>query len=186
MIIRKATPGDAEFVAKYLLLAMEEIVCLFIGSKDTVRAAEFMLRFVQQENNQYSYQNCWVAEIDGEVVAAANVYDGARLYELRKPVTEHIGKEFNQHFKPEEETQAGEYYIDSLGVNTIYRGQGVGSKVLRYLIAEYVFKQHGTLGLLVDAENPDARRLYLKLGFKVVAQKLIFGKSMEHLQLTSC
>lgn len=182
--IRKATLNDAEFIATYLLLAMEDIVYRFIGSKDAAKAAEFMLHFVQQANNQYSYQNCWVAEINSEVVAAVNVYDGARLDELRQPVIDYIKSKFSRDFKPEDETQAGEYYIDSLGVNRRQRGKGVGSKVLQYLIDEYANKQHQTLGLLVDGENPGAKRLYLKMGFKTVGQKFLFGKSLEHLQLT--
>ena len=184
MIIRKANPDDAEFIATYLLLAMEDIVYMFIGSKDTAWATEFMLHFVQQANNQYSYQNCWVAEINREVVAAVNLYDGAKLDELRKPVTEYIRSEFSQHFKPEDETQAGEYYIDSFGVNERHRCKGVGSKVLQYLINEYAINQRRTLGLLVDRENSNARKFYLKMGFKRVGRKFLFGKSLEHLQLT--
>ena len=184
MIIRKATPNDAEFIATYLLLAMEDIVYKFIGSKDKAKAREFMLHFVQQANNQYSYQNCWVAEVNSEVVAAVNLYDGARLEELRQPVIEHIRSEFSQDFKPEDETKAGEYYIDSLGVNTSQRGKGVGSKVLQFIIDEYANKQRKTLGLLVDEENSNARRLYLKMGFKTTGVKFLFGKSTEHLQIT--
>lgn len=163
---------------------MEDIVCRFIGRKDAAKAAEFMLYFVQRANNQYSYHNCWVAEIDGEVVAAVNLYDGARLEELRQPVIEYIRSKFNHDFKPEDETQAGEYYIDSLGVNTRQRGKGIASKVLQCLIDEYANKQRKTLGLLVDGENPNARRLYLKMGFQTVGHKFLFGKSLEHLQLT--
>lgn len=184
MIIRKAIPDDAEFIAKHLLLAMEDIVYMFIGSKDKAKATEFMLHFVQQANNQYSYQNCWVAVIDTEVVAAVNLYDGARLDELRRPVIEHIRSEFNQDFRAEDETQAGEYYIDSIGVHTLHRAKGVGSKLLQFLIDEYANKQRKTLGLLVEEGNPNARRLYLKMGFKIVGQKSLFGKSMEHLQFT--
>lgn len=184
MLIRKATQNDSKFIATYLLLAMEDIVYKFIGSKDSAKAAKFMLHFVQQPNNQYSYQNCWVAEINSEVVAAANLYDGARLDELRLPVARHIRSEFSKDFEPEDETQAGEYYIDSLGVSTSQRGKGVGSKVLQFLIDEYANKQRKTLGLLVDEENQNARRLYLKMGFKLVGRKLLFGKNMEHLQIT--
>ena len=124
------------------------------------------------------------AEINSEVVAAVNLYDGARLEELRQPVIEHIRREFSQDFKPEDETQVGEHYIDSLGVNTSHRGKGVGSKVLQFLIDEYANKQGKTLGLLVDEENPNARRLYLKMGFKTTGLKFLFGKCMEHLQIT--
>jgi ribosomal protein S18 acetylase RimI-like enzyme len=142
-----------------------------------------MKYFVEKENNQYSYQNCWVAETDKEIVAAVNLYDGARLIELRQPVVEYIRNLHNNDFKPEDETGPGEYYIDTLGVSLYQRGKGIGSKMLQFLINEFVSKQGKTLGLLVDEENPDAKRLYLKLGFNSAGKKILFGKNMEHLQI---
>ena len=183
MVIRRATLKDSEKIATYLLLAMEDIVYKFIGEKDPKKAKEFMLYFAERERNQYSYQNCWVAEDENGVLAAVNLYDGARLNELRQPVVEYIVTHFNKDFKYEDETQAGEYYIDSLGVHPGLQGKGVGSKILQFLIDEYVDKGNQTLGLLVDEENPNAKRLYLKLGFKSAGKKVLFGKHMEHLQV---
>ena len=57
MIIRKATLGDAEFIAAYLLLAMKDIVYKVIGKNNPHEAREFMLHFIKKENNQYSFQN---------------------------------------------------------------------------------------------------------------------------------
>jgi len=91
---------------------------------------------------------------------------------------------FNRSFNPEEETQAGEYYIDCVAVNPTRQGSGVGSKILQFLINEYVYERNEKLGLLVDKENPDARKLYLKLGFEMVGEKTLAGKKMEHLQLS--
>jgi len=39
-----------------------------------------------------------------------------------------------------------------------------------------------TLGLLVDEDNPAAKRLYLNMGFVIVKPVYIFQKNMEHLQ----
>ncbi len=183
MVVRKAKLSDSEIIATYLLLAMEEIVYKFLGEKDPEKAKEFMLHFVQTDNNQYSYQNCWVAENDSEVVAAVNIYNGAQLSELRQPVLEYLNSRFNNDFKPEDETQVGEYYIDSIGVNTNQQNQGTGTKLLQFLIDEYVTKGNQTLGLIVDEGNQNARRLYLKLGFKSTGQRVLFGKNMEHLQI---
>jgi len=183
MIIRKATLQDSAFIATHLLLAMQEIVYKFVGEKDPAIANELMLHFAKMEGNQYSYQNCWVAEDEKEVLASVNLYDGARLHELRAPVLEHIRRQFNRELKPEDETEAGEYYIDSFGVNPDKQGKGVGSKMLQFLIEEFVNKRNETLGLLVDEENANARRLYLRLGFKSAGKKTLFGKNMDHLQL---
>lgn len=183
IIVRKATLKDAEIIATHLLLAMQEIVYEFIGEENEARAREFMLHFVKQDNNQYSYQNCWVAENDVDVIAAVNVYDGAHLHELRLPVIEYLKSNFNKNFAHEDETQAGEYYLDSLGVNPAHRCKGVGTRLLQFVIDEYVTRQKQNLGLLVEDHNPVAQRLYLRLGFNSTAKKVLFGKNMAHLQI---
>ena len=182
MIIRKAKPEDAKAIATYLMLAMEDIVYQFIGEKYHEKATQFLVNLINQEANQYSYENCWVIETENEVVAVAVVYDGGKLQELRKPVAQEIKSMFNRDFNPENETEAGEYYIDSIGVSPNQQGKGLGSKLFQFLINEYVYKRKGTLGLLVDKENPNAKKLYLKLGFEIVGEKTLAGKYMEHLQ----
>jgi ribosomal protein S18 acetylase RimI-like enzyme len=115
-------------------------------------------------------------------VSVAVVYDGCKLQELRKPVAQEIKSMFNRDFSPENETETGEYYIDSIGVSPHQQGKGLGSKLLQFLIDEYVYKRNETLGLLVDKENFNAKKLYLKLGFEIVGKKTLAGKCMEHLQ----
>ena len=182
MIIRKATINDSEFIATLLLSAMEDVIYKFISKNDYNIANEFLFYFAEKENNQYSYQNCYVVEEMKEVIAAVNIYYGGKLIELRAPVIQYVKTHFNPEFNPEDETQLGEYYIDSLGVSSKQQGKGIGSKILQFLIDEYVVKNKKTLGLLVDDDNPNAKKLYLKLGFKAVGNKVLAGKSMEHLQ----
>lgn len=183
MVIRKATKTDSTAIARYLLLAMEDIVFEFIGEKNPDKAMAFMQYLTASENNQYSYMNCWVAEEGEEVIAAVTIYDGGQLEELRAPVAQYVKEICGQSFNPENETQAGELYIDSFGVDAKHQGKGIGSKLLQFLIDEYVHKKGQTLGLLVDKENPGAKKLYLNLGFRVVGEKTLVGKQMEHLQV---
>ena len=182
MTIRKAKPEDANAIATHILLAMEDIVYQFIGEESREKASQFLVNLIRKKENQYSYENCWVIEVEHEVAAVAVVYDGGKLQELRMPVAQEIKSMFNRDFNPEDETEAGEYYIDSIGVNPLRQGKGLGSKLLQFLINEYVSKQNGTLGLLVDKDNPNAKKLYLKLGFEPVGEKILVGKGMEHLQ----
>jgi ribosomal protein S18 acetylase RimI-like enzyme len=183
MIIRNAKIPDSEAIAALLLLAMEDIIYKFIGKRDQAEALNFMKQFVSAENNQYSYENCLVAESNGKIVAALDLYDGGELARLREPVINYVRSNFDKNFSPEDETQAGEYYIDSLGVQPELQGQGIGAQLLQFIIDKYVTQQRHTLGLLVDEENPDARKLYLKLGFKPAGSKTLVGKRMEHLQI---
>lgn len=183
MIIRRARWNDAEAIATQMLLAMEDIVYQFIGERDTTKAMEFLLHFAARKANQYSWQNCWVGEEEGAVVATVNLYDGAHLGALRQPVLEHLRSHYHNDFQPEDETGPGEYYIDAVGVACNHQGKGIGSRLLQFLVDEYVTKRGQTLGLLVDEENPKAKRLYLKVGFTPVGKRVLFGKWMEHLQV---
>ena len=117
--------------------------------KKAKEAKAFLVHFAAEDNNQYSYQNCWVAEKENTIIAAANIYDGARLEELRLPVLEYLKNEFGNDINPEDETQEGEYYIDSIGVKPGYRGQGIGSQLLQFLVDEYSGRRGERLGLLV-------------------------------------
>ncbi|MFT3738223.1 MAG: GNAT family N-acetyltransferase [Breznakibacter sp.] len=183
MIIRKAVRSDANDVARHLLLAMEEIVFGFIGERSSDKAKAFMCHFAAQTQNQYSYQNCWVGEEGNEVVAAINVYDGADLHRLRAPVIAYLKKQFGRDVQPEDETQAGEFYIDTLGVDPRMQGKGIGSQMLWFVIDEFVHRRKLSLGLLVEKANPRAKELYVRLGFSYAGEKTLIGKPMEHLQM---
>lgn len=183
LLVRKATRNDSDNIAACLFLAMEDIVYKFTGDEDPENARAFLLHFVAKSDNQYSYRNCWVAEDNMKVVAAICVYNGARLNELRQPVIDYIRNKFNRDVHLEDETQAGEYYIDTLGVDLNYQGKGYGTKLLQFVVDEFVNRRGQTLGLLVDETNPNAKRLYLKLGFKSAGRKVFVGKHMEHLRI---
>lgn len=183
MTIRKATSKDSEFIAAYLWLAMDTIIYEFIGEMNPEKGKAFLRHFAEQEDNQYSYQNCWVVEDGTKVVAVANLYDGAKLQVLRQPILNYLNTQYSRTMLLEDETQAGEVYLDTFGVDPSQQGKGIGSKMLRFLIEEYVDKQGKTLGLLVDEDNPNAKKLYLKMGFKLVRTITFVGKTMEHLQI---
>lgn len=183
MIIRKATLADAPTITPYILLAMEEIVYAFIGESSSEKAAAFMGDLIRKRGNQYSYENCWVAELNLELVAVALVYDGGTLEELREPVARKVRADYNREFNPEDETQSGEFYIDCIAVSKQMQGRGIGTELFNFLIDEYVRRRGETLGLLVDVQNPKAKKLYYNLGFREVGRKTLVGKEREHLQL---
>lgn len=182
MLIRKAKSEEADILATHLLLAMEDIVYHFIGEKSKEKALLFLRSLIQEKNNQYSYEHCWVLEADSILVATALVYDGALLKTLRKPVVQKIKSLFGRELNPGDETAAGEYYIDCIGVDPLHQGKGYGYAMLHFLIKEYVLQLKQTLGLLVEKDNVKAKQLYLKLGFEQMGEKVFAGKTLEHLQ----
>ena len=182
MIIRKATSADSMPISKLLMLAMNFLVYQFINEENDEKAIAFLENFVKQKGNQYSYENCYVAIEENQIAGVINCYDGAFLNELRKPILDRIHQQFSPEFSIEDETQAGEIYIDVLSVSPLQQGKGIGSKLLKYAIEEFCVNQNLTIGLLVDKNNPNAKRLYLQLGFKIENEIMLSGHTMEHLQ----
>jgi ribosomal protein S18 acetylase RimI-like enzyme len=182
--IRPATQKDSKIIAQFLFMAMEDIVYQFIKIEDKERALNFLHHFSAKTNNQYSWQNCFIGDIDDKVIAVANVYNGASLQLLRQPIIEFVRSNFNPTFDPEPETQAGEIYLDCFAVDRHYRGQGFGLKLLEFLIEEFVEKKNQVFGLLVEKENFNAKKLYQKMGLEYVNEQTLMGKKLEHWQVS--
>ena len=118
---------------KLIMMAMTDDCCQHFcgvghGLEDFLK---MMTSLVECEDSQYSYRNTFVAMADNKVVGIAVSYDGGRLHELRqafiKTAKEYIGKD---HSGMDDETQAGELYLDSLAVLPEYRRQGIAHCLL--------------------------------------------------------
>src|SRR5690606_8095962 len=111
------------------------------------------------------------------------VYEGAKLQQLRQPVLYLLSRDYGRNISPEDETEAGEFYIDTVAVHHNHQGKGLGTKPLKLVIGQIVQQEGGTVGLLVDVDNPKAKNLYLQVGFKKVGEKPLMGHPYEHLQV---
>lgn len=191
MNIIPASAEQAESIASLIMMAMNHECCQnFAGPQHTLEDFHRMMTtLVRREDSQYSYRNAWVAlddntSDDQPIVAGVIVgYDGADLRRLREAFLQAAKKYLDQDFSGmDDETQAGEYYIDSLAVDTRYRHQGLATLLLRKLIDQKGRKQ--PVGLLVDKGNPSAEHLYRSLGFEYVNDTTWGGHEMRHLQTT--
>lgn len=180
---RKATPSDANVIAQLLMYSMEDITYDFIGTRDQNKAIEFLSELIMQANNQYSYENAWIYEIDGKIAGTCIVYDGSLLYELRQPVLDLLLTKFNRKINPQDETEPGEIYIDNVAIFPEFRGKGIGTEIFQFIIEEYADKKNQTIGLLVDLNKPRAQKLYESLGFKVIGEKQLMSENHYHMQL---
>lgn len=178
--IRKATKDDATLIAKVVAMAIGEESAVLYGGDNYMNVFE---EIALLEDSQYSYRNAFVAEINGNAVGAVVAYDGAELHSLRKATLEVILKHTGRELQIADETDASEFYLDSLAVLPEYRGSGVGAKLI-HAVKEKAFNEYNkNLGLLVDFENPDAERLYKSVGFERVNVKDFLGHKMWHLVL---
>ena len=178
--IRKATKDDAPLIAKVVAMAIGEESAVLYGGDNYMKVFE---EIALLEDSQYSYRNAFVAEVDGNAVGAVVAYDGADLHPLRKSTLDVLSKHIGREMQIADETDASEFYLDSLAVLPEYRGRGVGVKLI-LAVKERAFNEYNkNLGLLVDFENPDAERLYKSVGFERADVKDFLGHKMWHLVL---
>ena len=169
--IREAVPGDAPLVGKVVLMALHY--------DEQHPLASIFAELAAREVSQYSYRNALVAEVDGAAIIG---YDGARLEELRKPLYELMVEKFGGVRPVEDETSAGEFYLDSLAVLPQWRGRGVGGALLSAARDRAFAAGHSRVGLIVDFANPRAEALYNSLGFERVNATTFLGHDMWHMQ----
>lgn len=182
--IVEGTKDQAAEIARLIMTAMTDDCCLYFCG-DGFGLNDFhkmMTMLVERENSQYSYRNTLVA-MDGDKVIGISVsYDGARLHELRRAFIEaakkNIGKD---HSGMDDETQAGELYLDSLAVLPEYRRQGIARKLLKGTKERANRLGLPCVGLLVDKDNPIGEALYTSIGFRYINDNQWGGHPMKHL-----
>ena len=184
MIITQAQRSEAALIARLIMLAMNHECCQNLAGPD--RSLDdfhrLMTQLVELEESQYSYRNTLVARSDeGALMGICVGYRGDRLHTLRRAFIDGARRELQRdHSHMADETQAGEYYIDSLAVLPDYRHRGVASALLRAMIVRA--EDEGLpAALLVDQGNPQAERLYTSLGFRVTGDATWGGHPMRHM-----
>ena len=184
--IREASKSQAAEIASLIMTAMTDDCCLYFcgegyGLEDF---RKMMTMLVEREDSQYSYQNTLVAMDAEQVVGISVSYDGGCLHELRRAfieaAKEQIGKD---HSGMDDETQAGELYLDSLAVRPEYRCQGIARKLLLATKERANLLGLPRVGLLVDKDNPIGEALYTSVGFQYVNDNQWGGHPMKHLIL---
>ena len=184
--IKDAIKEQNAEIARLIMMAMTDECCQYFcgegyGLNDFY---QMMSHLVEREDSQYSYKNTLVA-MDGQRVVGVSVsYDGSQLHELRCAFIEaaktYIGKD---HTGMDDETQAGELYLDSLAVLPEYRRQGIAQRLLIATRERAHLLHLPRVGLLVDKGNPDGEALYTKVGFVYLNDNLWGGHAMKHLIL---
>ncbi len=179
--IRKAKKSDAPTIAKAVVMGIgdEEALKRYCG-EDYI---SLLSMIASHENSQYSYINCLIAEINGNNVGAVIGYDGAKLLELRNNTYSIIHEALGRTPHIPDETEAGEFYLDTLAVFPEYRNKGIGKSLIAAICRQAFENGHEHVGLIVDHDNPKAEALYTSIGFVRVGTKEFFGHQMWHMQI---
>lgn len=183
--IRPAQKEDFDIVPELMLQAMEDIVFSFINDTDIEESINFLTKLYKQPKNLYSYENTFVAvnNLD-DIIGSVTGYNGDEFETLRQPLLDLMQKRYQNDLIPEAETEGKEYYIDTVAVSPMAQGQGIGSKLLQHVIEHAKTNDYKQIGLLVDTENPDAQKLYERLGFQLGKNVELVGGQYNHMFIT--
>ena len=193
MKILHANPSHAADIARLIISAMTDDCCQFlVGPGHTLEDFHnTMLRLVLMDDSQYSWRNAFVAvdeeATEGNVeyapVAGAIVgYNGADLHRLRRRFQEEALRQLQMDYSQmDDETEAGEFYLDSLAIYPEYRRRGIARQLLKRA-TEHAASLNLPAALLVDKGNPNAERLYRSVGFEYCNDAMWGGHEMRHLR----
>ena len=173
--IRPATLNDCLFVARCIGMALH----IDLEEERLPGVASICAR----EDVLYSYRHALIAWEGETLVGLCLAYDGNNYHEIRLRTFALFAaldddEEDDMDLEhAEDETQAGEYYIDSLAVLPEYRRRGIARQLMQAQIerGRQLGFMHFTL--LVDPVNPDAQRLYAQLGFRYESDCYAFGQT---------
>ena len=185
IIIRQARKEEAAQIAQLFLLAWPVEEMAQSSGITAEMLHESVTGFAAREDTIYSYTKTFVAEVagegegSGEIVGAMCGYDGADYQKLKQPIVDILGED--SAFAQLRETEAGEYYLDSVGVMPEHRGKGIASRLFDAHFKRAAAQGHKVAGLIVDVDKPKAEALYARLGFKHVGNKDFFGHEMKHM-----
>lgn len=169
MLIRKAQAADAAHLVRFINMAADDLPLHFwkrsVGPDGDPWA--YGRERAAREAGNFSFNNAWLAEVEGEVASCLLGYAADETPAPIDPDTPPI-------FVPLLELEAmapGAWYLNVLATYDGFRGKGCGSALLAH--AEAIARTQGrkTVSLIAADTHQDAQRLYAAKGYVEVARR---------------
>lgn len=182
--IRDAQSDDAGQIAPLIDIIFDEMQLEELEDVPEPGLAKVITKAYQTDTYLFDKASTVVAEADGQVVGVMFGYPSENertinqvLYNLSKQ-----SADFKTPFVADSETNSDEWYLDSIAVRPDYQGCGVGSRLLKAVPNVALSDGKDTVGLNVDFENPNAKKLYERNGFETVGTQMIGDHLYYHMQ----
>jgi ribosomal protein S18 acetylase RimI-like enzyme len=183
-MIRQAIRSDAAEAVPLIWQAIGDLAFVLTGTTDVQETASRLSDFFQQEDNRLSYQNTLVMEEEGKLVGLVLLYDGAKARALDEPLERAAAiRSGDFHYRIPTEAEVSEFYLDTLSVTPRCQGRGYGRLLIEAGRDRARQLKHSSLALLVEVDNPAAKRLYDRLGFRADYTRLLAGHEYLHMVL---
>lgn len=173
--IGHAVAEDAAFVAWTVMTALDMTLDEGMNVVDCCR----------DEKSMYSWQNSLIAKVDGKCTGCIIAYDGAEYMRLREYTWSKLWDDFDSEYVKNiaQETESGEYYLDSMAILPEYRGHDIGKLLIHKAIERGNKLGFKRFGLIVDKKKPHLFDYYQTLGFVAVGEMEFFGHFYSRMQL---
>lgn len=183
-MICQARPSDGPMVVPIINIVFEEMELPILQSIPNQKLFQLLEKAFEIPEYRYSYAHTLVYEQNGEILGIAVGFPAAleaTIDDALTPLLKLIDLPESTRFFVDKETQAGEWYLDTLAVAPHAQGQGIGSQLLKALPELLRQKGESKMSLSVDLNNPDARRLYEKMGFEAADNLMIGAHEYTHM-----
>ncbi len=176
MDIRKATIEDAAAIARNIMAAMDYDSFDEPLDDELQAMLEGMTEICASKDTLYSWKNTLVATVDGVVAGSLTSYDGAEYLKMRE-LTFGLAREKFGWEPPmmDDETKAGEWYMDSLAVSPFFRKRGIAKLLIGQTLEVAEGLGFTTASLIALASSEHLISLYESCGFRPDGHLNCFG-----------
>ncbi|TNE78187.1 MAG: GNAT family N-acetyltransferase [Gammaproteobacteria bacterium] len=128
-------------------------------------------RRYEEEESVFSYKNCIIVEKDKNVIGMLVAFPMLSDGEISEdPV-----------LAPYSALEAdNSFYICGVALKPEYRGQGIGTELMRLAEQQAKIRKFNLLSLVVFEENQEALKLYRRLGYEEVKREKIVPHPLIH------
>ncbi|MCT6892592.1 MAG: GNAT family N-acetyltransferase [Bombilactobacillus mellifer] len=183
--IRKAQAKDLTRLIELEMIIIDEMGTNLYQELGLQRSQELILEASKSDpKGRYHYSRAIVATEKEQIVGLAYGFLGneEKIVNLKLDALTEQKYKIKEKFFPDPEALKNEWYLDSLVVDPKWQNQGIGTALLNYL--PKIAKDEGVniIGLNVDDQNPLAKALYERKGFRSISRIKIGTHNYSHLQ----
>ncbi|WP_423188480.1 GNAT family N-acetyltransferase [Alkalibacterium sp. f15] len=183
-MIRDAKKQDAEDIIELFKIILIDMDLPIMEKVSWEELKPALVEAAKRDNYRHSFRNAIVKEVDGNVAGFCFGYKGGLSDDVDEPL-ERILKEYElplfETFT-DSETFEGEWYLDTLVTSPKYRGQGIGKELMEGAYNKARAAGMKVVGLNVDHDNPRAKQLYERQGFKKTGEIVLADHRYDHMQ----
>lgn len=164
--IRSAHVGDCQSIATLFLISSDGLAAYIWeqGREPNKSLDQVGARRYARTGVDFSFENCLIADLDGEVCGMAHSYV---MRVSNGPTDDPVLRPYSELEEP------GSLYLSGIALFQSYRGNGIGSQLLDATHERASDLECNRVSLICMDQNVGAMRLYERNGYREAARRPI-------------